>query len=319
MYNRVILIPFAALLISSSLDAAERNGGEVPLNETAQMELAKQRELHEIGLELFASETESHAGAVHQLIHLASTYPVMPPDVRDLLIRATGVPDGRLADLAGKALYLFENRETRRRVGPELPDEVLIARAQRRDLEQARQALARASSHPGDRLGAVQTLVHMASSAPALSDEILALLEEVRSNPDFGIAHLAEKTLARRQGRAMAPALVAPVVPSRQQVNYGVGQEPDPFAGLRAELPGTRLAALELILDSALSENRHDDANVIDAFVRLLADSDPRVAHRARNGLLGLAGDKNALADLYVSEEVIESPSWMPLGRGADR
>ncbi len=51
---------------------------------------------------------------------------------------------------------------------------------------------------------------------------------------------------------------------------------------------------------------------VINAFVGLLADPDPRVAHRAKNALAGLAGDDNALADVYVGEVVPDPAATEP-------
>ena len=250
--------------------------------------------LSEIEQGVGAPEAVRRGAAVHQLIHLASIYREMPPEVRDLLIRATADPDARLAGLAEQALYLFENREWPSAGEERAPDKARIAEGQRAEFERMREVLVgREPSTAEQRRTAINMLVHLASAVPHLAEESGELLYRLQQDADASVAERAEAALAVREGRVSAPA----------------AQSAEDEAAFSAQLdmlgdasPGIRLLGLEIILERALGEDRRQDPKVIAAFEALLTDSDPRVAHRARFALAGLAGAEHALGNLYVSD-----------------
>ncbi|MBT8494627.1 MAG: hypothetical protein KJO07_16350 [Deltaproteobacteria bacterium] len=258
-------------------------------------------ELAEVRQVLADPTADGRLGAVNALVHIASTFLELPYEVQILLLRATGDADPDIARLAERALFNHGQRGK----DPEAraPLEVQVERAQLADLERARQTLGGVGQDP-NRFGAVSILVHLASPGAAslqIAAEAAAMLEELTGDDDFDIANLAERVLAKRESRPMAAALVRPAVASREPKKPAVTEQ-DYFAMLTDQSSAARLSALEAILHEALSDNRRDDPKVLDAFVRLLADPDPRVASRAGNALAGLAGDENALGNVYVGQ-----------------
>lgn len=179
-----------------------------------------------------------------------------------------------------------------------------ILSAARAELERARAVLL-AGGGRSQRLGAAYSLVHLASAAPQLRSEVLPLLEELSADRNSEIAALALTTIVRIEGRGRTsteplPALSSALVPDR--LGFRSPEEEEDFGKLDSPNSHLRLAGLERILHRTLSQGRRDDPRVLDAFIGLLDDPDPRVAHRAGNALLGLAGDTSAFANVYVRE-----------------
>ncbi len=309
------VLSFAALAVFATAATGQDRPvtPSAPASEAQQMPAARQAELVEIGRLLSdpaGPAAKERFGAINILVHIASSYSVLPDEVKTLLVRATADRDPEIVRLAEHALFNLETRGEDPEAG--VPEDILIERSRRADLERA-QAILTESSDRGDRFGAVQMLVHLASlgaAAPVISAEAAEELGRLETDSDFEVAQLAARALANREGRAMDPAFSrSPARRAARSKPEGPGvEEPDPFAGLTSESPGVRLGALELILDAALSDNRRADPKVVDAFVRLLDDPDPRVAYRAANALAGLAGDENALANVYVGK-VVDDPA----------
>lgn len=273
-------------------------GAERENYESQLMEERRLAERVEAESALASPDPRDRLTALERLVHFASSRPAPPEEIRLLVVSATADRDPHVAGLAERALFNLEERTRGQK--EETPERELMERSRRSDLERARQVLSGDSADPADRTGAVTALVHLAAAAPQLAEEVTPVLEEVRAESDPDLARLAERALARLERRPVDPAFAPPTPPRSEPAAEPEHQEVDPFAALTAERPGARLAGLELILDAALSENRRDDPQVLDAFVKLLEDPDPRVAYRAGNALRALAGDQNALADVYV-------------------
>lgn len=313
-----IVFTCAGLILATPLAGSP---GDPPPNtdDTAAVELARQRELAEIAEALRDPQAQGYRGAVHSLVHLASRYPELPSEVRSLLVRVTSSPDRELADFAEKALYAFEHRAE-----PEVGEEELHLRAQTQDLERAREALSGYGPDPGasSRLGAVNTLVHLLTTAPPkIVEEATELLERVKvdwqqasrgstaaaGDPGqelgFAAASLAEQALASRDGRAVGPAFALPG-PVRSKETVAPTAEPDYLAMLAAESANTRLWAMEMLIEWAQNDDmaENESAQVIAAFEILTEDPDPRVAGRAGFALAGFSGDENGWANVYVGE-----------------
>ncbi len=97
-----------------------------PVSEDQQMLAARQAELVEIGRLLSdpagpagpgSPAAKERFGAINTLVHIASSYSVLPDDVKTLLVRATADRDPEIVRLAEHALFNLETRGEDREAG----------------------------------------------------------------------------------------------------------------------------------------------------------------------------------------------------------
>lgn len=249
-----------------------------------------------------SDHTSDRLAALHEIVNLAGRHATVPAELERLLLRATGDPDPEIAGLATRVL---DNRD--HPAEPEAgSDEEIRERAEARRLRWAAEVLSRPEPpdrSDTDRLAAVHTLVHLASSRRHWSGDLEWLVAHARRDTDFEIAYLAEKVLARHEGRPIDPRFVRPDTRSqetraarselerRTDARYAATDDPN---------PNVRLSSLHWVLDIALSEGGDSDPRILETLIAHRTDPEPFVANFVRFALESLTGDRNALREVYV-------------------
>lgn len=294
-----ILLLFAAaqILAAQSPDLAQRQ----------EAESAALARLERATLMLGDSEVSNRLAAVHQLINLAGPRSISPDEVERLLLRATADPDPEIALLATRAVDSLD-QTAEPAVGS---DDDVGAHADARRLAWLVEAFARpeaAVQNEPSRMAAMQTLIHLASGDRRWNRDLEWLVERARQDTDIEVAYLAERLLARHEGRAPDPRFATRTAPSQQ--GHGQPSEGDQRADARYAAtdhpnPDTRLASLHWVTDIALSEGVESDPRILSALIAHFEDPDPRIAHFVRLALVDLGGSETLLTR-------IDSGRWNP-------
>ncbi len=188
--------PEIARFASSALyqvEMWERGRAEQPPEtrpEAELMEIAKQRELEEIGAILNDPRSPERYAAAHALSNLASTYNVLPGDVLYLLQRVHGDDDIEIARLAETELARREGRP----IDPSFAREPVAPKDQPAEQKRQDDTFERLSDpNPNLRYDALVNLLEMApKNGRNTEPEILKAFAKATSDPDPRVRSYAE-------------------------------------------------------------------------------------------------------------------------------
>lgn len=296
------------LLVPTLVSPTLGDSGEVGWDEADALGLRLER----VAPLLEQPEPLERLAAVHELMRLAGRRASRSAEVEALLWRAASDPHPRVATLAGRALL---DPGLRNEVEP---DRRARERACQQRLEWASELLLWPPSDDRsstDRRAAVRTLVHLAEEEGGWKDEASRLLETAQLDRDVKVAALARAGLAGGvRGRSEA-LHEGPASGSSESERIGAAsargmveasRESDRrrdqrFAATSDLNPEVRLASLRWLVEIATNEGVHSDSRLLPALEAHRNDPDPRIAVLVRLALAGLAGDADALRQVYVS------------------
>jgi hypothetical protein len=247
---------------------------------------------------LLAVEASDRLAGLNEIVHRAAGAPTIPVELEGLLLQAARDPDPSVAELASRTLDLSNPSAQLEAQSDEAARELSDERRLRWAADElARLESGRPSNH---RLVAVQTLAHLASRGRSWSPELEQLLTLAKRAENPEIAELAEKALAshrahhdssiaKHRKERLAPARID----RRSDAMFSATDDPN---------PEVRWSSLHWVVEIAHSEGADSDPRILAVLTAHWSDPDPRIASFVRFALRGLAGDRNALREVYVQE-----------------
>jgi len=291
-----IIVPALALALAFASGVQAIGPG---VDDRVLAEAADRAQLQEIAAVLADPDAREKYASVNALVDLSSKYAELPQEISDLLGAAALNRDPEIARLASDALYQLELRSKRLAEQPPetRPDDELRRLARQNEFAEIATILNDYRSP--ERYRAASALTELALSSETIPDDMLDLLKRIRGDDDFEIARLAESVLALHEGRSMDSSFVlAPVEPKDQP--FEQKRHEDPFEGLSDANPNLRYDALVYLLEITPKDG-NPDPEILKAFADAKNDPNPKVRSFAEFAIGGgLAGDENALAQVYV-------------------